>query len=139
MTQRMCDGTRQSRVKTTTVTRVRCSVSSKKGARSQEHEHDIVDLDAEESVADRVDRLLAHQAEARASSPPENSNMIRQSPRLSVRSDKSAGSDMRSGSQPPKHKPTLNEGPATKGSLRNPTMANIAIGLSCGAGQCGFN
>ena len=59
---------------------------------------------AEESVAEQVPRLLAHQAGARGSSSPETLKMTRQSPRLSARSEKSAGSDMKSGSQPPKHK-----------------------------------
>ena len=90
-------------MKTTAVTKVLRSVSSKKkGPRPQEH--DFVDLDVEESVAERVVRHLAHQAGARASSSPETRKMTRQSPRLSARSDKSAGSDMRGGSQPPKHK-----------------------------------
>ena len=53
----------------------------------------------EESVAEKVARLLAHQAGARVSSSPENRKMIRQSPRLFVKSDKSAGSDMMGGSQ----------------------------------------
>ena len=96
------DGTHPSRVKQSTVTRVLCSVSSKKGARSQDH--GIVELDADESVAERVARLLAHQAGAKGSSSAENRNMTRQSPRLSARSGKSAGRGMRSGSQPPKHK-----------------------------------
>ena len=96
------DGTRPSRVKKTTVARVICSVSSKKGAPSQEH--GIVELDAEESVAERMARLLTHQAGARASSLPEIRKMTRQSPRLSTKSGQSAGSDMRSGSQPHKHK-----------------------------------
>ena len=62
---------------------------------------------AEESVAEQVARLLAHQAGSRASPSPENCKMIGQSPCLSVRSDKSAGSDIRSRSQLPKHKHTL--------------------------------
>ena len=62
------------------------SVSTKKTARPQEHE--IVDLDVEESVAERVARFLAHQAGARASLSPENHKMIRQYPRLSEKSDK---------------------------------------------------
>ena len=66
-----------------------------------------MDLDAEESVAERVARLLTHQAGARASSSPENCRMIRQSPRLSAKSEKSAGSGMRSGSQPVKLKLTF--------------------------------
>ena len=65
------------------------------------------DLDVEESVAERVARFHAHQAGARASSSPENPKMIRQSPRLSAKSDMSAGSDMRSGSQPSKLKLTF--------------------------------
>ena len=70
-----------------------------------------MDLDAEESVAERVARLLTHQAGAtmscRASSSPENRKMIRQSPRLSAKSHQSAGSDMRSGSLPVKPKLTF--------------------------------
>ena len=82
-----------------------CSVSSKKkGARSQERV--IVDLDAEESVAEQVARLLAQQAGARASSSLET-RKIRQSPHLSAKTGQSAGSDMRSGSQPHKHKLTM--------------------------------
>ena len=61
-----------------------------------------MDLDAEESVSERVARLITHQAGARGCSSPEI-RKIRQSPRLSAKSDKSAGSDMRSGSLP-KHK-----------------------------------
>ena len=76
-------------MKKTTAIRVLRSVSTKKTARPQEHE--IVDLDVAESVAARVARLLAHQAGARASSSPENRKIIRQSPRLSVKSDNSAG------------------------------------------------
>ena len=94
------DGARASRVKKTTVAKVLRSVS-KKGARSKEHE--IVDLDADESVSERVARLITHQAGARGCSSPEI-RKIRQSSRLSAKSDKSAGSDMRSGSNPPKHK-----------------------------------
>ena len=97
-------GTHPSRVKTTTVTRVLQSMSSKKkGARSQEH--NIVELDAEESAAERVVRLLAHQAGARASSSPETRKVTRRSPRLSAKSGHSAGSVnvMRSGSQPHNH------------------------------------
>ena len=45
------DGTRASRVKTSSMTRVLRSVS-KKGARHKEPE--VVDLDAEESVSERV-------------------------------------------------------------------------------------
>ena len=56
------DGTRPSRVKKTTATRVLRSVLTKKTTRPQEHE--IVDLDVEESVAERLARLLAHQAGA---------------------------------------------------------------------------
>ena len=83
-------------MKKSTVTRVlrSSSVSKKlKGARSQDH--DIVELDEEERVAERVAGLLAHQAGAKGSSSPENRNMTRRSPRLSARSGKSAGSDMR--------------------------------------------
>ena len=96
------DGTRPSRVKITAVTRVLRSVSSKKKG-PRPHKHDSVDLDAEESVAGRVTRLLAHQAGPRASSLPKTCKMTRQSPQLAARPDKSAGSDMISGSQPPKH------------------------------------
>ena len=46
------DGTRPSRVKKTTVTRVLRSVSLKRGARLQEHEHNTVDIDADEGVAE---------------------------------------------------------------------------------------
>ena len=85
------EGTRTSRVKTTAATKVLRSVSSKKkGTRPKEHE--VVDLDAEESVAEQVARLLAHQAGARGSSSPETRQKTRQSPRLSARSDKCAGS-----------------------------------------------
>ena len=63
-----------------------------------------MDLDVEESVAERVARLLAHQAGATGNSSPDDRNMTRQSPRPSASSGKSAGSDMMSGSQPPKHK-----------------------------------
>ena len=94
------DGTRASRVNKSSMTRVLRSVS-KKGARSKEPE--VVDLDAEESVSERVARLITHQAGARGCSSPEI-RKIRQSPRLSAKSDKSAGSDTRSGSNPPKHK-----------------------------------
>ena len=61
------DGARPSRVKKSSVTRVLCSVS-KKGARSKEPE--IVDLDEEESVSERVARLITHQAVTRGSSSP---------------------------------------------------------------------
>ena len=70
-------------------------------------------VDVEESVAEVVARLLAHHAgaigQARCLRLAENRyrKMIRQSPRLSAKSDKSAGSDMRSGSQPSKLKLTL--------------------------------
>ena len=47
-------------------------------------------------------KLLALQAGARVSSSPDHRKGIRQSPHLSAKSDKSAGSDMKSGSQPPK-------------------------------------
>ena len=94
------DGTRPSRVKKTTVTRALRSVS-RKGARSKKPE--IVDLDKEESVSERVARLIqfALQAGARGSSSPDGRRPpIRQSPRLSGKSDKSTASDMRSGSLP---------------------------------------
>ena len=93
------DGTRASRVKNSTAhvtTVLRCV--SKNGARSKEHE-------IEEIVSERVARLITHQAGAKGCSSLEIRKMTRQSPRLqrSAKSDKSAGSDMRSGSQPPKH------------------------------------
>ena len=95
------DGTRSSRVEKNTVTRALRSVS-RKGARSKEPE--IVDLDKEESVSERVARLIALQAVARGSSSPDGRKKpVRQSPRLSAKSDKSTGSGMRSGSLP-KHK-----------------------------------
>ena len=87
------DGTRPSRVKKSSVTRTLRSVS-RKGARSKEPE--IEDLDKEESVAERVARL-----EARGSSLPDGRKKpVRQSPRLSAKSDKSTGSDMRRESLP---------------------------------------
>ena len=88
-----------SRVKKSSVTRVLCS-TSKKGARYTEPE--VADLDAEDSVSERVARRITHQAGSRGCSSPEI-RKIRQSPRLSTKSDKSAGSDMRSGSNPPNH------------------------------------
>ena len=92
------DGTRPSRVITLLVTWVLRSVS-KKGARSKEP--NIVDVEEEESVSERVARLITHQVVARGSlSPASRENRIRQSPRLSSKSDKSAGSDMRSDSLP---------------------------------------
>ena len=97
------DGTWPSRVKKSLVTRALRSVS-RKGARSKEPE--IVDLDKEESVAEQVARLIAQQAEARGSSgssPDCQKKPVHQSPCLSAKSDKSTGSDMRSGSLP-KHK-----------------------------------
>ena len=93
------DGTHPSRVKNSSVTRVLRSVS-RKGARSKEPE--IVDLDGEESVAERVARLITQQAVAIGVA--HRKKPVRQSPRLSSKSDKSTGSDMRSGSLP-KHKP----------------------------------
>ena len=54
------------------------------------------------AVAERVAKLLVIQAGARASSSPDQHKGIRQSPRLSAKSDKSARSDMPSGSHPPK-------------------------------------
>ena len=79
------DGTRPSRVKTSSVTRALRSVS-KKGARSKEP--DIVDLDEEESVSERVARLITHQVAARGSSSPDSRKKpVRQSPRL-LRSQK---------------------------------------------------
>ena len=94
--------TRSSRVKNTTVTRKLRSVS-RKGARSKEPE--IVDLDKEESISEPVARPFALQAGARGSSSPDGRKPpIRQSPRLSGRSDRSTASDIRSGS-PPTSKP----------------------------------
>ena len=90
------DGTRSSRVKKTTATRVLRSVSVRKTTQTQE-QHEVVDLDAEETVAERVAKLLALQAGARASSSPDHRKGTRQSPRLSVKSDKSACSDMKRG------------------------------------------
>ena len=92
------DGTQSSRVKKITVARALRSVS-RKGARSKEPV--IVDLDKEESVAERVAKLIALQPVARGSSSPDGRKPpVRQSPRLSARSDRSTGSDMRSGSLP---------------------------------------
>ena len=92
------DGTRPSRVKKSSMARVLRSVS-KKGAR-QKQPAEVVDLDEEdESVSERVARLITLQAGASGSSSPDDrKKTIRQSPRLSGRSEKSAGSDMRSGS-----------------------------------------
>ena len=60
----------------------------------------MVDLDDEEIVTERVARLITQQPGARGCSSPESRKIICQSPRLSTKSDKSAGSDMRSGSLP---------------------------------------
>ena len=57
------DGARSSPVKKTAVARVLCSVSTKKTTQAQE-QHDVVDLDAEETIAERVAKLLALQAGA---------------------------------------------------------------------------
>ena len=63
-----------------------------------------MDLDKEKSVSERVARLIALQVGARGSSSPDGRRPpIRQSPRLSGKSDRSTASDMRSGSLP-KHK-----------------------------------
>ena len=63
------DCTRASCVNKSTVTRVLRSRSvSKKEARSKEHE--IVDLDAEESASERVDRLITHQAGSELGAAP---------------------------------------------------------------------
>ena len=95
------DGTRPSRVKKTKVTRALRSVS-RKGARTKEPE--IVDLGDDESVSERVARLIALPVMAGGSSSPQGRRPpIRQSPRFSGKSDKSTASDMRSGSIP-KHK-----------------------------------
>ena len=75
--------------------------------RRRQHDHTIADLDAEESVTERVARLLTHQAGARAGSSPETRKMTRQS--LSTKSDKSAGSDVMSGSQPSTPKLTFDD------------------------------
>ena len=92
------DDTRSSRVKKTAVTRALRSVS-RKGARSKEPE--ILDLDKEESVSKRVARMIALQPGARGSSSPDGRKQpVRQSPCLSAKSDRSTGSDMRSGSLP---------------------------------------
>ena len=75
------DGTRQTaRVKKSAVARVLGAVSTKTTTRPQEQE--IVDLDAEETAGEfeRVAKLLAHQAGARASASPDNRKTIRQSP-----------------------------------------------------------
>ena len=88
-------------VKKTTATWVLRSLSVRKTTQPQE-QHKVVDLDAEETVAERVAKLFTLQAGARASSSPDHRKGIRQSPRLSAKSDKSARSDMKSGSQPPK-------------------------------------
>ena len=63
-----------------------------------------MDLNKEESLSERVARMIAIQPVARGSSSPDGRKQpVRQSPRLSCRSDRSTGSDMRSGSLP-KHK-----------------------------------
>ena len=74
---------------------------SKKTTQPQE-QHELVDLDAEETVDERVAKLLALQAGARASSSSDHCKGTHQSPHLSAKSDKSACSAMKSGSQPPK-------------------------------------
>ena len=92
------DGTRPSRVKKTTVTRT-LRLASRKFARSNVTES--VDLDKEERVSERVAGLIALQVGARGSSSPDGHRPpIRQSPRLSGRSQRSRASDMRSGSLP---------------------------------------
>ena len=60
----------------------------------------MVDLDGDESVSERVARLTTHQAGVRGCSSSDGRKMIRPCPRLSGKSDKSAGSDTRSGSLP---------------------------------------
>ena len=88
-------------MKKSSVARALRSVS-KKGARSKEPE--IVNLDKEESVSERVARLITLQAVTRGSSSPDGrKKTVRQSPRLSAKLDRSTGSDMRSGSLP-KHR-----------------------------------
>ena len=92
---RHCDsegGTHASCVNKVTVTRVLRSIS-KKEACSKEPE--IVDLDGEESVSERV---AIGSSFIRLSSPDGRKKPVRQPPRLSSKSDKSTGSDMRSGS-----------------------------------------
>ena len=91
------DGTRTSRVKKSSATTVLRSIS-KKGARHKEPE--VVHLDGEESVSERVARPVTHQAGARGCSSTDGRKVIRQSPRMSAKSDKPAGSGMRSGSLP---------------------------------------
>ena len=78
---------------------------SKKGARH--NEPNVVDLDEEESVSERVARLITHRAGARGCSSPESRKVILHSHRQSAKSDKSAGSDMRSGSLPKNKLKTL--------------------------------
>ena len=76
------DGTCSARVKKSAVTQVLSSVLTKKTTRPQKQK--TVDLDAEETVAERVAELLTHQAGARVTSSPDNRKTIRQSPRLSA-------------------------------------------------------
>ena len=95
------DGTRSSRVKKTAVARVLRSVAVTKTTQPQE-QHKVVNLDVAETVAERVAKLLALRAGARASSSPDHRKGINQSPCLPVKSAKSARSDMKSVSQPPK-------------------------------------
>ena len=67
-----------------------------------------MDLDEEESVPERVARLITNQVAARGSSSPDSRKKpVRQSPRLSAESDTSAGSNMRSGSLPKQKLKTL--------------------------------
>ena len=83
-------------------------------------QHEIVDFDAAESVSERVARLITHQAGAKGCSLPNNCNIMMtcQSHQLSARSRMSAGSVMRSGSQPPKHKL---KSPSFADALTSPT------------------
>ena len=67
----------------------------------------IAELDTEGSAAGREARPLAHQAGARASSSSAALKIIRQSTRISPKPGRSAGSDMKSASQPHEHKPAF--------------------------------
>ena len=89
-------------MKDATATRVLRSVSVRKTTQPQK-QHEVVDLDQEETVAENVAKLLTLQAGAKASLSPDHHKCMRQSPRLSAKSDKSADSarsEMKSGSQP---------------------------------------
>ena len=70
-------------------------------SRGVSKEPEIVNLDKEESVSERVARLITQQASARGGPSPDGwKKPVRQSPCLSSKSDKSTGSDMRIGSLP---------------------------------------